>query len=148
VRSNGHLRKHRLLSSRWWKTSLKSMVPGSGPRHLDEPRGGSGLMLLPVPGGWKTALSGRSKPVVERACVKRMSLPNGPSIWPTRPIGSRVLYVNTVWHQEPKEIALGVSAPSAVSCLPLLRCLLNENRSSSDRSAGWMWQVERFAAPG
>jgi hypothetical protein len=70
-----------------------------------------------------------------------MLLPNGPSIWPTRPIASAVLCENNVWHQGPKEIAPGVSVLCAVSCLPLLRCLLSASRSCSDRSGsrgcGW-----------
>jgi hypothetical protein len=77
-----------------------------------------------------------------------MRLPNGPSIWPTRPIVSAVLCGNNVWHQEPKEIAPGVSVRCAVSCLPLRLYLLSESRSNSDRSGGWMCLVERFAAPG
>ena len=67
-----------------------------------------------------------------------MLLPNGPSIWPTRPTVSAVLCEHNVWHQGQKEIAPGVSVLCAVSCLPLLRCLLSESRSSSDRSGGWM----------
>ena len=37
---------------------------------------------------------------------------------------------------------------SVVSCLPPRLYLLSESRSCSDRSGGWMWLVERFAAPG
>jgi hypothetical protein len=73
--SNGHLRKNRLPVLRRWKTSRKSMAPGSGLRHSDEPRGGSELMPSPVPGGWQTPLSSRSQPVVERSASRECVYP-------------------------------------------------------------------------
>jgi hypothetical protein len=48
--------------------------------------------------------------------------------------------------RRPKEIGRVGSVRSAVSCLPLP--LLSESPSCSDRCAGSMWPVERFAVPG
>jgi hypothetical protein len=102
-----------------------------------------------MPGGWKTALSGGSKPVVERSARVRMSLPNGPSIWPTRPIGSRVLYENNVWRKAAKgDRARRVSAVRRLLPPPAPVPLERKPIPLGPIRLSWMWQVERFAAPG
>jgi hypothetical protein len=69
-----------------------------------------------------------------------------PSISPTRPIVYDVLSESSVSTQGPKAILLVAKVGSVVSCLHLP--LLSAGLSGSDRCAGWMWQVERFAALG
>jgi hypothetical protein len=77
-----------------------------------------------------------------------MSLPSGPFTWPTRRIVSAVRCESSAWHREPKAIERAASAPCAVFCRHLHLCVLNASQSCSDQSAGSMWPVERFAAPG
>ena len=97
---------------------------------------------------WNPALGSSIKPLAESKCVKRMPLPSEPSTWPTRRIVNPVLCESSVWHQEPKGIEPVVLVRSVVSCLHPHLCLLSASRSCSDRSGGWMWLGEHFAAPG
>jgi hypothetical protein len=71
-----------------------------------------------------------------------------PSTWPTRRIVNPVLCESSVWHQEPRGIEPVALVRSVVSCLHPHLCLLSASRSCSDRSGGWMWLSEHFAAPG
>jgi hypothetical protein len=77
ARWSGHLPKKLLPWLCPWKMHLKSMVRGSGPQRLDEPRDASGPMPSLMPGGWETALSSGSKPVVERSPARKCLRPTG-----------------------------------------------------------------------
>src|SRR5512135_3934033 len=79
-------------------------------------------------------------------CVKRMPLPNEPSMPAFRPIVGNVGCVSNVLGKEPRETVLVGSAPSGACCLRLHPSSLKP--ASFKRRGGWMWRVGLFAAPG
>src|SRR2546421_5846753 len=134
------LRSFRTLTARVWPVAVGRRVRTSYGAFR-----GRGLR---VARGREAALPSRGQPVVERSASRECLYESGPSTWPTRPIVSPVLCESSVWHQEPKEIEPVVLVRSVVSCLHPHLCLLSASRSCSDRSGGWMWLGEHFAAPG
>ncbi len=94
----------------------------------------------------EAALPSGGQPLVERSASRECLHESWPSTWPTRPIVSAVRCGSSAWHQGPKETGRVAEVGSAVSCLHLPR--FRESPSCSDRCAGSMWPVERFAVPG
>jgi hypothetical protein len=146
VRWSGlHLQK-RLPFSLPGKIRPKSMARGSALEKRDERLVVLLQMPSPVPRQWDATLPSRSSPLVERSASRERFYESEPFPWPTRLIVCNVLCGSSISTQQPKAIVLVGSVLSVVSCLHLP--LWSENPSLLDRCGGWMWQVERFAAPG
>jgi hypothetical protein len=101
-----------------------------------------------MPGGWEATLSSRSKLVVERSASRKCFHPT--RCLPRLPDRLSVLFSPRAMSgkrcQRPSREPSSVLSVGSCPHLPLLS--MSESRSCSGRCDGWMWQVERFAAPG
>jgi hypothetical protein len=121
------------------------MAPGNGLRPWGQPVGVSGQRPSCCKRTGRCAVQpGQASGSAN--CAKRMLLPNELSTLAFRAIARHVSCVSSVWGAGLEATALVGSVPSAASCprLPLSSLKL----ASFKRHAGWMWQVDPFAAPG
>jgi hypothetical protein len=104
-------------------------------------------MFLPMPGGRQAPLPSGGKPELRAKCGKKMR---------SRERAVYLAYQPDCQHCALREQCLarggqrrsGASQKSQFAVCYLLLPRFRESPSCSDQYGGWMWKVERFAAPG